>query len=316
MMSPAPAVTSALNLEEITRIELIVTRRLQERTAGEHRSRAEGAGFEFVGLRDWQPGDRMSAIDWPQSTLTNFAPLVVREFDQPSTVTVMAVADVSLSTRCGIARPSGPLREETPIATAVTRALAVLGLSAVFFQDRFGLIAFERDFSHLAGVAPRTGRNHVVHCLDAYQARRGLEPVMHGASISTTLAGSFRTTSLVPFISDFLHDDALEMIRELALLNAAHDVFLVLVDGAFAFEMPDVSSQWIDVEDAEAGTTRTLSRQTFAALGDRVREWQAEVERAARAADLDVVRIGLDAERDELALTEFVAERRLRKPAR
>jgi hypothetical protein len=29
-----------------------------------------------------------------------------------------------------------------------------------------------------------------------------------------------------------------------------------------------------------------------------------------------VVRIGLDAERDELALTEFVAERRLRKPAR
>jgi hypothetical protein len=47
-----------------------------------------------------------------------------------------------------------------------------------------------------------------------------------------------------------------------------------------------------------------------------VREWQAEVERAARAADLDVVRIGLDAQRDELALTEFVAERRLRKPAR
>jgi hypothetical protein len=59
-----------------------------------------------------------------------------------------------------------------------------------------------------------------------------------------------------------------------------------------------------------------VSRQTFAALGDRVREWQAEVERAARAADLDVVRIGLDAQRDELALTEFVAERRLRKPAR
>ena len=31
------------------------------------------------------------------------------------------------------------------------------------------------------------------------------------------------------------------MVRELALLNAAHDVFLVLVDSAFAFEMPEVS---------------------------------------------------------------------------
>jgi hypothetical protein len=47
-----------------------------------------------------------------------------------------------------------------------------------------------------------------------------------------------------------------------------------------------------------------------------VRQWQADVERAARDADLDVVRIGLDADRDLIALSRFVAERRLRKPAR
>jgi uncharacterized protein (DUF58 family) len=311
---PAPA--SVVNLDEIAKIELIVARRLQERTAGEHRSRAEGAGFDFVGLRDWHSGDRTSAIDWPQSTITNFSPIVVREFDQPSTVTVMAVADLSLSTRCGVARGPRPAAPTTPIAMAVARALAVIGLSAAFFQDRFGLIAFERDFSHLAGVAPRAGRNHVVHCLDAYLARRGLEPVMHGASVSTTLAGSFRTTSLVPFISDFLFDEAIEVVRELALLNATHDVFVVLIDSAFAFQMPEVSARWIEVEDVETGTTRTLSRQTFATMGERVGEWQARVEQAARDADLDVVRVGLDAQKDDLALSEFVAERRLRKPAR
>jgi uncharacterized protein (DUF58 family) len=316
MTSQPPDAGVVLGLEDITRIELIVARRLQERTSGEHRSRTEGTGVDFVGLRDWQPGDRWSAIDWPQSTLTNFAPLVVREFDQPSTATVVAAADLSLSTRCGVATAAGPRRRQAPIAAAVARALAIIGLSAAFFQDRFGLIAFERDFSHLAGVGPRTGRNHVVHCLDAYLERRGLEPVMHGGSVSTTLAGSFRTTSLVPFISDFLFDDAFGVIRELALLNAAHDVFLVLVDSASAFRMPDVSSHWVEVEDAEAGTTRTVSRRTFAALGDRVREWQADVERAARAADLDVVRVGLDQQRDDLALCEFVAERRLRKPVR
>lgn len=353
MIALAPDAASVVNLDEITKIELIVARRLRERTAGEHRSQAEGAGFDFVGLRDWHSGDRLSAIDWPQSTITNFAPLVVREFDQPSTATVMAVADLSSSTLCGTARldatggrlvgdrwrsnslrqtPRAPeLRrqwsptsrhdspttpEVTPIAAAVARAIAVIGLSASFFQDRFGLIAFERDFSHLAGVAPRAGRNHVVHCLEAYLARRGLEPVMHGASVSHTLAGSFRTTSLVPFISDFLFDDAFDVVRELALLGATHDVFLVLIDSTFAFEMPDVSARWIEVEDAETGAIRTVSRRTFAALGERVREWQARVERAARDADLDVVRVGLDARKDDLALGEFVAERRLRKPVR
>jgi uncharacterized protein (DUF58 family) len=313
---PGAQAASIVNLDEIAEMELIVSRRLQERTAGEHRSRAEGAGFDFVGVRDWHSGDRLSAIDWPQSTFTNFAPLQVREFDQPSTATVMAVADLSLSTRCGVVRGLSRTEQATPISSAVARAIAVIGLSAAFFQDRFGLIAFERDFSHLAGVAPRAGRNHVVHCLQAYLARQALEPVMHGGSVSTTLAGSFRTTSLVPFISDFLFDEAFEMINELARLDATHDVFLVLIDSAFAFAMPDVSSNWIEVEDAETGTTRTVSRRTFAALGVRVREWQAQVEQAARDADLDVVRVGMDAQKDALALGEFVAERRLRKPTR
>jgi uncharacterized protein (DUF58 family) len=316
MSAPPHGSIAGLDLDEIAAIELIVARRLRERTAGEHRSHAEGAGFDFVGLRDWHSGDRLSSIDWPQSTLTNFAPLVVREFDQPSTATVVAVADLSLSTRCGAVPGPAGRRAPVSIASAVARAVAVIGLSASFFQDRFGLIAFDRDFSHLAGVAPRAGRNHVVHCLDAYLERRGLEPVAHASSVGTTLAGSFRTTSLVPFISDFLFDEAFDVIRELALLNAAHDVFLVMVDSTFAFAMPDVSSEWIEVEDAESGTLRTISRHTLAALGARVREWQEQVERAARDADLDVVRVGLDAQRDDVALSEFVAERRLRKAAR
>ena len=117
MRGPEAEVSLAVDLDEIAAIELIVARRLRERTAGEHRSRADGAGFDFVGLRDWHSGDRMAAIDWPQSTITNFSPLVVREFDQPSTATVVAVADLSLSTRCGIARSDAAGRTAVPIAS-------------------------------------------------------------------------------------------------------------------------------------------------------------------------------------------------------
>src|SRR6476660_5436715 len=130
-----------VNLSDITEIELLILKRMREFTMGEHRSLFHGSGFDFVGLREWQAGDRFSSIDWPQSTITNFNPLIVREFEQPSTAAVVVVADRSLSTRCGI--------DGVPIAAAIARAIATIGMSAVFFQDMFGLITFDAGFRHL-----------------------------------------------------------------------------------------------------------------------------------------------------------------------
>jgi uncharacterized protein (DUF58 family) len=307
-MMHAPATTSFVDLNLIAKIELLVVKRLAGGTTGDHRSRADGTGFDFVGLRDWQAGDRFSAIDWPQSSLTNFSPMVVREFDQPSAATVLAVADASLSTRCGV--------DGLPLAAVVARALATIGLSAAFFQDRFGLLTFDRGFRQMAGIPPRTGRGHVVHCLEAYEARRGLEPVTIAGGLGAALNGSLRTASLVPVVSDFLFDDAPAVVRELARVNVVHDVFLVMVDSRFAFDTAPMSAGWITVRDIEGGAPRVISRGEYARLASRAADWQAEVARLARAADLDVVVLGADEHQGEIALAEFVAERRLRKVAR
>jgi uncharacterized protein (DUF58 family) len=304
----APAVTGLVDLNEIAKIELLVLRRLAGGITGDHRSRADGTGFDFVGLRDWQAGDRFAAIDWAQSSLTNFAPLIVREFDQPSAATVLAVADASLSTRCGA--------DGMPLAAVVARALATIGLSAAFFQDRFGLLTFDRGFAAVAGVAPRTGRGHVVHCLEAYESRRGLEPVADGLAVSAAVAGSLRSTALVPVVSDFLFDDALDVVRELSLVNVTHDVFLVLVDSRWAYRTPPLSAGWITVHDVEGGPPSVISRRTYQALAEQAAAWQATVAAAARDAELDVVVLGADERDSELALAEFVAERRLRRVRR
>src|SRR5262249_52816698 len=111
-----------VSLAEIAEIELFILKRMKEYTLGDHNSVFKGVGFNFVGLRDWEPGDRMSSIDWPQSSLNNFSPIIIREFEQNSTGTVFAVADASLSTRCGM----GGLA----IATAIARSIAAVGLSA------------------------------------------------------------------------------------------------------------------------------------------------------------------------------------------
>ena len=66
-----------VSLADVTEIELLILKRMRDVTIGEHRSRQHGSGFDFLGLRDWQAGDRPSSIDWAQSTMTNFSPLIV-----------------------------------------------------------------------------------------------------------------------------------------------------------------------------------------------------------------------------------------------
>jgi uncharacterized protein (DUF58 family) len=296
-----------VNLSELTEIELLILRRMREFTIGEHRSVFHGTGFNFVGLRDWQPGDRVAQVDWAQSTLTNFSPLIVRDFEQPSTASVVAVADGSLSTRCGI--------DGIPIAAAIARAIGTIGMSAVFFQDMFGLITFDAQFEQLQAVRPRIGKNQVIHCLDAYQFQRGMQPLKRAGSLSMSLAGLMRKTSMVPVISDFLFDEAGDVLKELAHLNSSHDVFIVLIDSAFAFALPPISAGWIEAFDVETGRSRVLSRGALTRLSVKTRTWQDEVSRLAKDAGLDVLRIGVDEQQTAIALSEFIAERRLRKAA-
>jgi uncharacterized protein (DUF58 family) len=280
---------------------------MREMTIGDHRSLAHGPGFDYVGLREWQAGDRFSTIDWAQSSMTNFSPLIVRDFEQPSTATVTVVADGSLSTRCGALG--------VPIATGVARALATVGMSAVFFQDLFGMMTFEKGLRDLSAVRPLIGRNHVIHCLEAYQSRAGLQEIPWAGSLSMTLGGFMRKTGLVVFVSDMLLDEADEIVRELALLNSTHDVVVALVDAAFAYQMPRLGAGWIDTVDVETGRTRTLSRRALTHMAARVGAFQDRVAALVRDAGLDVVRVGPDAVRTDLALAELVAERRLKKVA-
>lgn len=314
MRTRAQDVAPFVNLSEITEIELVILKRMREYTLGDHRSVFHGTGFDFVGLREWQAGDRFEMVDWPQSTLTNFSPMIVRDFEQPSTAGVVAVADHSRSTRCGVMESGGTAgRQDRLIAHAVARAIATIGMSAVFCQDSFGLITFHGDFERMHAVRPRIGKGQVIHCLDAYQFERGLESLHASGSTSQTLAGFLRRTSLVPVISDFLFDRPAAVLRELRQLGGAHDVFLVMIDAAFAYDLPPVSAGWVEAYDVETGRPRLMSRGSVRRMADRVRTWQDEVAAQARDEGLDVLRLTLDDRRSDIALAEFAMERRLRK---
>jgi uncharacterized protein (DUF58 family) len=301
-----------INLSEITEVELLILKRMREFTIGEHSSMFHGTGFDYVGLRDWQAGDRFEHIDWPQSSLNNFSPMVIREFEQPTTSGVIMVADRSASTRCG-ANAGASDNHGLQIATLIARAIATVGMSAVFFQDSIGLITFDEGFRQLGAVRPRIGKGQVIHCLEAYQDGHGLQDIQNVGSLSATLTGFSRKTALMPVISDFLFDDAESFLRDLRQVNNVHDVFIMMVDATFAFELPKVSAGWVEVYDVETGRTRMMSRRELGKQSQRVRAWQDEIARQAKDNDLDVVRLSVDQVKFDVALVEWVAERRLRR---
>jgi uncharacterized protein (DUF58 family) len=259
-------------------------------------------GFDFVELRDWRR-DRFRDIDWAHPRC-NSSPLVVRNSAADHVRSIIA-ADRSASTRCGL--------DGVPVAVTIARAIATIGMSAVFFQDSIGLITFDAGTNEMGAVRPRIGKGQVIHCLEAYDHGRGLQDMRRSPSLSATLIGFSRKTSLVPVVSDFLFDDPDAVLQELALANNVHDVFVVLADAAYAFELPHVTAGWVEALDVESGRTRLLSRREARGLQARVTAWQDDVAKKARNRGLDVLRLGADQTKFDIALLEWVHERRLRR---
>jgi len=289
---------------DIAQIELHILRWMREFTSGDHSSLSTGSGFNLVGLKEWEPGDAVSTVDWAQSSLTNFSPLITRQFEQDSNATVIALMDNSASTRCGV--------HGVRIQTAICRCLAALGFAAAFFQDPFGFITFDDRLRASTSARPRIGKAHVLHCLDLYQRHLQDEPDSDSEAMGV-IAGFARRTAMVVVISDFLFADADAVLRQFELLHATHDVLLMMIDARFAYDLPATSSGWVEVFDVESGETTVLSRKAFSQLREQVERWQADFSSRARSRGLDIVQVGLDRWEMEFAVLQLMAERRVRK---
>jgi uncharacterized protein (DUF58 family) len=299
----ASAAAFSFDPADVAQIELHILRWMREHTSGDHASVCTGAGFNLVGLKEWEPGDPVSTVDWAQSSLTNFSPLITRQFEQDSNATIVALADESASTRCGA--------NGVTIQAAICRCLAAIGFAAAFFQDSFGFIGFDADFRVARSARARIGKAHVQHCVDLYQ-RHG-EPGTDRADVPSAIAGFVRRAGMLVVVSDFLIHTSEAMLAKLERLNATHDVLLMMVDASFAYALPQTSAGWIEVFDVERGDSRVLSRKELGQLCRRVCEWQQQFASRARSQGLDVVQVGLDRWQMEATLAQWVVERRVRK---
>ena len=120
---------------------------------------------------------------------------------QESNAPIVIAADVSRSTRCGA-------RGE-PIARVIARAVATFAMAAAFSQDRAELLTFDRDTRCIA-VRPRVGKNHAIHCIEAYDVETGRTRIISSADLEQL--GS-RVREWQDTAEHAAHDHGLEVLR-------------------------------------------------------------------------------------------------------
>lgn len=293
-----------MNLSEIKEVEVFVLKRLNELTIGEHKSVFRGSGFDLVGLREWQPGDKISSIDWPQSAINNYDPMLVREFEEDKSGTILIVADASLSMECGLGGQSS--------SDLASRIIATIGFSGVFFQDLTGLFMFDGRGRYDC-IRPRLGKNQVIDCINKYLSPKLSNSADGFNNLAGKIMGSLKRTSIIPAVSDFLFSDVEGFIEALATIKTRHDVFVVMVDCSFLFDLPEVSDGWISCSDLESGRTTLLSKREFISMVRRVTDHQDKTLNMAHERGIEVVRVNRDRVKFFNDLIEFFFVRKTKK---
>ena len=289
---------------EVEAIQLFSAARVRKLIFGEHASVFTGTkGFNFSGIRDFESGDTQVKVDWAHSTTTLFNPLQVRECIEERSIDIGIAADISCSTRCGAS--------SALIGKGIARTIATIGFSASIFQDTVGLVLF--GGTELVIEPPRGGRSHVERMVDLYQTTPTAPGLPVRGHLAETIAGELRRTSLVIVASDFLFPDVFSTLKELADLKQPHDVFLVMADSAFAFELPAIAAGWVVCVDSETGAHVHLSHSQMRELPCVIRRHQDAIVDYAERADLEVLRVPPDAEQFQSAIVDFFLERRLRR---
>jgi uncharacterized protein (DUF58 family) len=131
-------------LARVERMRLNPTRRLTNRSRGEHLSRKGGASTEFVDYRDYSPGDDVRYIDWNIFSRLNRP--YMKQFRHEEEMHVVVIIDASSSMVY-----DGKLERAKQLAAA----LAVMGLMNL---ERVSVYACHRKGDALQFVSGITGR--------------------------------------------------------------------------------------------------------------------------------------------------------------
>jgi uncharacterized protein (DUF58 family) len=248
-------------LKKVRRIE-IKTRGLSKHIfAGEYHSAFKGRGIAFSEVREYQYGDDIRSIDW--NVTARFNHPYVKVYEEERELTVMLLMDVSGSGNFGTS-----LAFKRDVMTEIA---AVLSFSAIFNNDKIGVIFFSDKVEKF--IPPLKGRKHILRIIRELldfkpeSSRTNLnEPLRY-----LTNAIKKRCTAFV--ISDFLVPDFEEALR---IASNKHDVVALKIYDPVEKSIPDVGL--IKISDAESGSEKWIDTSSAIARREYEEWWNNHIE--------------------------------------
>jgi uncharacterized protein (DUF58 family) len=226
----------------LQRLDWHVVRRLDGLLQGEYRSLFRGLGVDLAGLREYQPGDDVRAIDWNVTARTTVP--YVREYNEDREITAWFLLDMSPSVDFGTV---GDDRLKRTVLTDFTATLA-----RVLTRRGNRVAAIVDDGTGTRRTVPvGSGRLAVLRLVDDLLRR----PMLDGApatDVGELLDAGLRTIrrrSLVVIVSDFISLPGWE--SRLHLLNQRHELLAVRLVDPRERSLPDVGL--VVIADAETG---------------------------------------------------------------
>lgn len=256
---PGPVPTPVLRS-----LDLAVRRRVESLVPGDHRTPTIGTGTELAGIRPYQPGDDVRAMDWNVTARTREPHVRVHVGER--SLTTWLVLDLSASMTFGTAD-----RRKADVAEGV--ALAI-GHVATRRGNRLGVIAVGAGDPLI--LPPRQGRMGLLALLASLRAEPeadGSGPTSLGPALAKLRAVA-RSAGLVAVVSDFR--GLTDWGFALRALRARHGLLCAEIGDPREAALPNVGSLWmVDPETGRQARVDTGSRklrERFAAAAAQERE--------------------------------------------
>jgi uncharacterized protein (DUF58 family) len=325
---PSPTADNSVARAEavLSRLQLLVTRKLDGLLQGDYAGLLPGPGSEAGESREYRPGDDVRRMDWPVTARTTL-PHVRRTVADRELETWMAI-DLSASLDFGTAKW---LKRDLVIAAAAAMAHLTVrggnrigavvgtGSGAPVPEPRGGVRAWRRRRGGSESVPPpalpivrlpaRPGRKEAQGLLRAI-ARTEIRPGRTDlGELIDRLNRPPRRRGVAVVISDFLAPVE-SWSRPVRKLGVRHDVLAIEVVDPRELELPDVGV--LSLTDPETGAmheVQTADPVLRARYAEAAGQQRGEIARALRAAGAAHLRLRTDTDW-LLDVVRFVAAQR------
>ncbi len=244
-------------IRKVRKIEIKTRGLTRQVFAGEYHSAFKGRGVTFSEVREYQYGDDTRTIDW--NVTARFNHPYIKIFEEERELTVMLMVDVSGSRNFG--------SDISLKKNVITEISAVLSFSAIFNNDKIGVIFFSDRVEKF--IPPKKGRKHILHIIRELiefnpesEKTDLVEPLRYLTNVIKK-----RCTTFV--LSDFLCPPFEDSLK---IAGRKHDVVALHIFDRRETEMPPVGL--VKFYDPETGRERWVDTNPVAVRDHYRRHWQ------------------------------------------